>query len=358
MIQCSQLHYILIFVLFSGKIRKSAQCRTGLQADRLSGEFKGKSAVQDEAQNPSPRLKSYYHQIQTNQESQNVNEYSSPVSKAEEASSVEVPPNTPPSSKNDTFEQPPKDPSEIIPSSTSLISPKVATPHHDVKPKVAEISPTPSSESLSKPHVGYGKQQSMIITRDLLIAISVLALSMLSLGIIWFALIVFQPMIRSSRMRLKPRSWFKKNTKPNDPPQWWTQFPINSQLSEAEALSITRNFTGGANAGRSQFGSTSEMVAAFTPRKVSWNMHTGLTEQVEVLEDPESQWKPDNAPSGENPIPHSRLETWLRGTDEMRGKLFLATSVFQKDPSLCLTKESALMRGLPSLGPSDSASRL
>jgi hypothetical protein len=137
-------------------------------------------------------------------------------------------------------------------------------------------------------------------------------------------------------------------------------------------MSITRNFTGGANpgkqkkdyqsinpckeilmenlnkTGRSQFGSTSEMVAAFQPRKVSWNMHTGLAEQVEVLEDPESQWKPNNAPrlSGENPIPHSRLETWLRGTDEMRGKLFLATSVLVFYPNHLLSCPFACSCGI------------
>ncbi|WAQ85193.1 hypothetical protein PtA15_5A767 [Puccinia triticina] len=325
--------------------RRSGQCRTA--HDKAEGGFKNKSAVQDETKKPTSSLQSHYHQ--TNQESQNLKEYSSPVFTAVELHSVEDESNT---------SQSPKDTSKQSSNGHSVISPpNASTSLYDSKPQVADIPPTPSSGDHIKPDFDDGKEQSTIVIRDILIAISILALSLLFLGIMWLALIVFRPMIRSSRMRFDPRYRFKRNKKTDDPPQWWTQFHINSQRSEGGVWSDTRNLAERSNPAGSTFGPTNGMITESKPWHVSEVVPTEFPETYEVLNDPESQWEPENTRIHEKHVPQSRLETWLRGNDEMRGRLFSATVVWHKDPSLFSKKEPTLVPGLPSLGPSDSASR-
>ncbi|KAH9440640.1 hypothetical protein Pst134EA_032147 [Puccinia striiformis f. sp. tritici] len=103
---------------------------------------------------------------------------------------------------------------------------------------------------------------------------------------------------------------------------------------------------------RPHFGSTKDLATEHKPTQPRWDVPAEFYESQEVLDDPESQWE-----LSEKSVPPSRLENWLRGTNGMRGTVFLATAAIRKDPNLFLTKGSAILPGLPSLGPSDSASR-
>ncbi|POW22977.1 hypothetical protein PSHT_00748 [Puccinia striiformis] len=347
MVQCFRLHRILMFFLFSAKVRKSAQCKLGSQG--VLGGVKDSSVAQNERSKSISSLNSYL--TETNQESQNLKEYASPLSQAgsKDVSSGEVVPTT---------SQSPEDRSHKKFSKEFALNSAINSsgPPSNLPETSAPLPPT-----LPRSQLDYEKQQGSIVTRDMLIAISILALSLLFIAIMWLALIVFYPMVRSSRMRLGSRSWFKKKKKLDCPPQWWTQFQVNSQRSHAEASSINEFFDEGANpmptkmldmTARPHFGSTKDLATEHKPTQPRWDVPAEFYESQEVLDDPESQWE-----LSEKSIPPSRLENWLRGTNGMRGTVFLATAAIRKDPNLFLTKGSAILPGLPSLGPSDSASR-
>jgi hypothetical protein len=432
MVQCSHLHRIFIFALFSTRFRKSGQCRPGRQVDVLSGEqhrqrsfeccplnnsaylfflyassffwvTKGSIKVntlnQDdvEKENPNPNTNDHRPIYELN----SVKKYSTPVFKAEEGPSTKAGPSTPQSREDDYSKLSTKDltvTNSAINLSPPSASPGLSTPLYDVKRTINQIPSTTPLPHSPKSTLNYDKQQDMIVTRDIIIAISILTVSLLLIGLIWLALIVFVPMIRSSRMKVNPRYWFKRKRKVDHPPEWWTQFRFTSQFSNAEAFPALTHLRESANSGkrnknlsiyhpvqrdsdeniscslgRSLFASTQELEAGFNPSKVDW---LGKEEEDKIGVDEQQDLD-------------SRLESWLRRGE--RGNLSSANVMlvlplktvtspfsfffsclqwpssntvpsiffsFHKDPSLGLTRHSILLPVLPSLAPSDSASRL
>ncbi|PLW23279.1 hypothetical protein PCANC_26861 [Puccinia coronata f. sp. avenae] len=292
-----------------------------------------------EKENPNPNTNDHRPIYELN----SVKKYSTPVSKAEEGPSTKAGPSTPQSREDDYSKLSTKDltvTNSAINVSLPSASPGLSTPLYDVKRTINQIPSTTPLPHSPKSTLNYDKQQDMIVTRDIIIAISILTVSLLLIGLIWLALIVFVPMIRSSRMKVNPRYWFKRKRKVDHPPEWWTQFRFTSQFSNAEAFPALTHLRESANSGRSLFASTQELEAGFNPSKVDW---LGKEEEDKIGVDEQQDLD-------------SRLESWLRKGE--RWNLSSANVIFHKDPSLGLTRHSILLPVLTSLAPSDSASRL
>ncbi|KNZ45100.1 hypothetical protein VP01_84g15 [Puccinia sorghi] len=318
------MHLALILFLFSTKFRNSAQCTHDLPDDRLSRSLVDNSLVLDEVGGAGPSSQPPYHPPAIRQ-SQNLNSINPTpqVDKIPSTSAAE--PSTPQSPQDKIFL---KDFSatnpainQSLPNQSALSSPKVTTPLlHDAQPKITDkSSATKPSAPLNSSTTDHDtKKRRMILTREFLVAICTLALSLLLLGILWLVLIVFHPIIRSSKPTFLSRgALFTKKKKIDPPPQWWTQFPLTSEFDQLEAPSVNKAFGGaGSTPGSPQVASNSEVASEFKPKKA---LGTGVDEE-EVLKGPGSEWQQEQTRI------NGRLDSWLRGMGE-RGKLFSAAVV-------------------------------
>ncbi|KAI9621243.1 hypothetical protein KEM48_007834 [Puccinia striiformis f. sp. tritici PST-130] len=294
MVQCFRLHRILMFFLFGAKVRKSAQCKLGSQG--VLGEREELATIkrsQGQLCGPNERSKSISslnsYLTETNQESQNLKEYASPLSQAgsKDVSSGEVVPTT---------SQSPEDRS------------------HKNSRKNLPLT-QPSIHQAHPPTCQRPQLRCRQLSPDLNLTIKS------SKG------------ASSSRMRLGSRSWFKKKKKLNCPPQWWTQFQVNSQRSHAEASSINEFFDEGAN----PTGRTLDQQRIWQPNTNQLSPD-GMCPQNSTKVKKYWTIQKVNGNSARNLFRPADSRNWLRGTNGMRGTVFLATAAIRKDPNLFLKR--------------------